>query len=138
MKTIIYDKLPEEAREIREEVFVKEQGFQDEFDEADASAKHLVLYDGPVPAATCRFFRQERPGDYTVGRIAVRKEYRGKNIGTCLLKEAENEIRNSGGKRIFLHAQCGVREFYRKQGYDSYGETDLDEDCPHVWMKKDI
>ncbi len=138
MKTMVYDKLPKEAREIRETVFVKEQGFHDEFDELDAAAKHLVLYDEEMPIATCRFFRRKLSGDYTVGRIAVRKEYRGKNIGTCLLNAAEEEIRNSGGKRVFLHAQCSVQAFYRKQGYSSYGETDLDEDCPHIWMKKSI
>lgn len=138
MEIIIYEELPEEAKEIRETVFVKEQGFHDEFDEIDAYAKHLVLYDDKIPVATCRFFRRELPGDYAVGRIAVRKEYRGKNIGTYLLKEAEDEIKNSGGRRIFLHAQCSARKFYQKQGYSCYGEADLDEDCPHIWMKKKV
>ena len=67
MKTMVYDKLPKEAREIRETVFVKEQGFHDEFDELDAAAKHLVLYDEEVPIETCRFFRRKLLGDYTVG-----------------------------------------------------------------------
>lgn len=138
MDIVVYDKLPEEAREIRELVFMEEQGFHDEFDETDARAKHLVVYDGQTPVATCRIFRREEPGDYAVGRIAVRKEYRGRHLGAYLLKAAEEEIRSCGGKRVFLHAQCSARQFYRKQGYGCYGETDLDEDCPHIWMKKDV
>lgn len=138
MNLIIYDKLPEDAKKIRETVFVKEQGFHHEFDEIDQEAKHLVLYDGEIPVATCRFFKKETDDDYTVGRIAVMKKYRGRNIGTFLLKEAENEIRNGGGKSIRLHAQCNAQRFYQKQGYMSYGKTDLDENCPHIWMRKEI
>ena len=42
MKTQIYSTLPQEARRIREEVFVREQGFENEFDETDQRAFHLV------------------------------------------------------------------------------------------------
>ena len=52
----IYDTLPEEAVRIREVVFVEEQGFQDEFDEIDSYAKHLVLFDGEKPGQGNRRF----------------------------------------------------------------------------------
>ena len=55
----IYDTLPEEAVRIREAVFVEEQGFQDEFDEIDSYAKHLVLFDGEKSIAVCRFFQDK-------------------------------------------------------------------------------
>ena len=106
MKTQIYSTLPQEARRIREEVFVREQGFENEFDETDQRAFHLVLYDGEIPVAVCRFFPRGLCGDYVVGRIAVIKEYRGRKLGACLLREAEKEIQAAGGKRILLHAQC--------------------------------
>ena len=106
MKTRIHSTLPQEARRIREEVFVREQGFENEFDETDQSASHLILYDGEMPVAVCRFFPGDQPGDYMVGRIAVIKECRGRNLGARLLKEAEKEIRTLGGRRILLHAQC--------------------------------
>ena len=28
--------------------------------------------------------------------------------------------------------------FYEKQGYLPYGEIELEEDCPHIWMRKII
>ena len=52
----VYHTLHEDAVMIRETVFMKEQGFHDEFDETDRSAAHLVLYIDGLPAATCRFF----------------------------------------------------------------------------------
>ena len=39
-------KLFDDARAIREEVFVKEQGFVEEIDETDGKAVHVVCY-GP-------------------------------------------------------------------------------------------
>jgi len=51
-----YDKLPSEARDIRVEVFVKEQGFQEEFDSVDNYAMHVVVFDGGRAIATCRYF----------------------------------------------------------------------------------
>lgn len=133
-----YEHLPKEAQEIREAVFMEEQGFHNEFDEIDSYANHLVLFEEKNPIATCRFFRNESCEDYFIGRIAVIKEYRGKNIGAYLLKAAEAQIKNIGGKRIFLHAQCRAKEFYEKQGYKSYGEVVLEESCPHIWMFKNI
>ena len=35
----IYDEIPQEAKAIRKSVFMKEQGFKDEFDETDHLAK---------------------------------------------------------------------------------------------------
>ena len=134
----VYSTLPIEAKIIREKIFVEEQGFQNEFDEIDDRAKHLILFDNKMPIATCRFFAHELPGDYIIGRIAVIKEYRGRNIGSYLLKATETEIEKIGGKRIFLHAQTKAEKFYEKQGYCSFGSIDLDECCPHVWMYKEV
>lgn len=51
-----YSSLPADAVFIRQKVFVEEQGFQDEFDETDQKAQHIVLYMDSFPAAVCRFF----------------------------------------------------------------------------------
>ncbi|HJC57722.1 MAG TPA: GNAT family N-acetyltransferase [Candidatus Eisenbergiella intestinipullorum] len=137
-KVIIYDSLPEEAIRIREEVFMQEQGFQEEFDEIDGIAAHLVLYCGGSPAAVCRFYQDRVEDGWLIGRLAVRKPYRGKGIGAVLLSEAEKEIERRGGRAAVLHAQRQAQPFYEKQGYAAYGETDFDEGCPHVWMKKSL
>ena len=74
------------SREIREEVFVREQEYpiELEFDEADENCWHLVLTDNEKAIATARLLKLSE-GVFKPGRIAVLKEYRGKNIGAELL-----------------------------------------------------
>ncbi len=138
MKIKRFDTLSEEARKIRDDVFVKEQGFHHEFDDLDEMSTHLVLYDSGRPVAACRFYESEPDGVYIVGRLAVVKSYRGKHAGSQMLNHAEAEIRKAGGKKICLHAQVQAKEFYEKHGYAAHGGTDYDEHCPHVQMEKEL
>ena len=109
----IYDEIPEEAKTIREAVFIKEQGFKDEFDEIDDVAKHVLLF-------------------------AVRKEFRGRRYGEKVLQGAEKAVRDLGGKVVELSAQCRVADFYNKQGYTGLNDIHMDEYCPHTWMRKEL
>lgn len=137
MQIKTYNVIPKEAKHIRNEVFVKEQGFVNEFDEIDKTATHFVLFDGcEKPVATCRVFRKD--GSYILGRLAVLKDHRKKHYGSLILKEAEEYVGKSGGKSLLLHSQCRIKEFYKKLGYAEFGEIGYDEDCPHIWMKKTV
>ncbi|MDE7337631.1 MAG: GNAT family N-acetyltransferase [Clostridia bacterium] len=131
-----YDSLPAQAREIREEVFMREQGFLEEFDLDDKYATHILAFDGLQAVATCRFFEQD--GFYLIGRIAVLKEYRGKGVGRDMLEYAEKCITKFGGKEIRIHAQQNAEEFYKKLGYQSLNIYDYEQDCKHVWMSKTV
>ena len=138
MKFKVYNKLPDEAVKIREEVFVREQGFENEFDEIDDNAWHIVLFWDDAPAAVCRFYKDRSSEKYIVGRIAVLKPYRGRKFGSLLLEKAEDEIKKAGGERAELHAQVQAVPFYEKQGYSVYGGIGYEEYCPHIWMAKEI
>lgn len=137
MKSKIYRCLHEDAVLIRTKVFMEEQGFKEEFDDIDPVGTHLVLYDGAVPAACCRIFRS---GDkcYSIGRIAVLREYRGQGIGRIIVQKAEQHIREAGGAKIILSAQVRVKGFYQGLGYHCEGEVYMDEECPHIKMEKSI
>ena len=131
-----YNELPAEAAKIREEVFVREQGFREEFDTVDNSAFHVVLFLDGKAVATCRYFPD---GDsYKVGRIAVLKNYRGRNFGSSVLLEAEKQIAMLGGRSVIFHSQLQACGFYEKLGYVPYGEIEPEEGCPHIWMKKEL
>lgn len=71
MNTKTYTILPQEAKDIRIEVFMKEQGFENEFDEIDNLCHHIVVFDEEKPIGTCRFFKENN--HYTIGRVAVLK-----------------------------------------------------------------
>lgn len=129
-----YDYLPKEAIEIRETVFVKEQGFVEEFDSVDGTATHIVAFCDGKAASVCRFFEQE--GYYLIGRIAVLQAYRSQGLGGSIIRYAEERISSVGGREIRIHAQARAEGFYKKLGYVSIGDYDFDENCRHIWMVK--
>ena len=139
MKIRSYDKLPSDALRIRITVFADEQGFVDHEDETDGHAIHFLLFDDTENAvATCRLFKTETVGEYALGRFAVLKEYRGRALGSLLLDAVEEFVSSKGGKSIILHSQLSASGFYLKNGFLPCAEIDLEQDCPHLWMKKEL
>lgn len=108
-----YDRLPDAARAIREQVFIRERDWRPEFDEWDAVSVHLLAFDSNDapnrpglsaqsassiqsgqpdqnrPVATCRFYADpdhpDQPGRYVIARLAVLTEAQGRHIGSRLL-----------------------------------------------------
>lgn len=134
----VFSHLPQEAKEIREQVFILEQGFQKEYDQIDEIATHFVLYQDGEAIGTCRVFLRKAPFEFMMGRLAVKKEWRGRGLGAQLLAGAERWAKESGGQCLVLHAQLQAKEFYEKVGYTAYGDVEYEEDCPHIWMKKEL
>lgn len=123
------------SREIREEVFVKEQEYpiELEFDEADENCWHLVLTDNEKAIATARLLKLSE-GVFKPGRIAVLKKYRGKNIGAELLTLIIEKAKEMGAKELHIGAQTYAVGFYEKFGFKTTGEEYMDEHIPHIDM----
>ena len=156
MKFKIYNFLSDDAKIIRKQVFMEEQGFKNEveaisdvtkqalhdanvtFDDIDNISFHIVMYDENRPVATCRVYEDIVKNEYILGRLSVVKEYRGMSLGAKMIGEAERIVKGKGGTSIRLHAQCRVTPFYGQQGYKEYGVIEDDEGCPHIWMKKQL
>ena len=139
MKIKYYEKLPNEAREIRIKVFVDEQGFREEFDTQDNSAVHFIAFTEDATAVgTCRIFQSNADDEYFLGRLAVLREYRGMAIGRQLIDAAEKYVISVRGHSIRLHSQLQAKGFYEKCGYTAFGEIEPEEGCPHIWMIKKL
>ena len=139
MKTAykIFENLPKEAISIRTSVFIKEQGFKNEFDDIDAKAHHLIFYADDIPVGCARFFTEDNQSEnYILGRLAVLKSHRKLNLGTKIMVTFQETIKKLGGKKISLSAQCQAKNFYEKLGFVASGEIYLDETCPHIHMEK--
>lgn len=123
------------SREIREEVFVREQEYpiELEFDEADENCWHLVLTDNEKAVATARLLKLSE-GVFKPGRIAVLKEYRGKNIGAELLTLIIEKAKEMGAKELHIGAQTYAVGFYENFGFKTTGEEYMDEHIPHIDM----
>ncbi len=131
-------RVPEDSAKIRREVFCDEQGFVDEFDEFDGRSVHLVLYgDGGEAQATLRFY-DEGGGSAHVGRVAVKKELRGRGLGRLLMEQALDLAKAEGFERMSVGAQENKVGFYRSCGFEVCGERYFEQGCPHMPMKREI
>ena len=133
-----YNSLCEEAKYIRTEVFMKEQGFKDEFDEWDSKVPHVVLFIDEKAIGTGRLLPGENNNNFVIGRVAVLKKYRKLHLGSKIINELEKIAKTSGGISIQLSAQCTAQGFYEKLGYIASGEIYLDESCEHIHMEKQL
>ena len=133
-----YTKLPKEAIDLRTEIFIKEQGFIDEFDDKEDISTHLVMFSNNIPVASCRYYFDNEKNAYYIGRIVVVKDLRNKGLGKQILKEAEIRIAKQTIKTIYLSAQQDKADFYIKQGYEITGEPYFEEHCPHILTRKEL
>ena len=134
MEFVVSDVLSADARAIREEVFMREQGYVDEFDAIDARAFHLVLYVDGAAAGCCRFFAGDEPGEWVLGRVAVRAPLRRRGYAEKIVREAVARMKELGAASIRLGAQEYATGLYEKCGFVPYGPVYLDEGNPHVPM----
>ena len=133
---IKYDMKVQDALDIRLEVFVKEQGYVDEFDAIDDIATHFVAYKNKIPVATARLFFDKSVQKYHLGRVATLKEYRHFGVGSMMIKEIEKYLISINIHEVILGSQIIAKEFYKKNGFKEYGEIYLDEGQPHIMMIK--
>lgn len=133
-----FNTLCDDALEIRTKVFVDEQHFKDEFDAIDETCTTLVGYLGEKAVGCARVFYDEEEKRYKIGRLAVLKEYRGQKIGSFLLSKACEIVREQGGQEVYLHSQLQAVPFYERSGFQSFGEIEYEEYCPHIWMVKKL
>lgn len=126
-----------DAMYVRKLVFTLEQGFSaPDSDQYDAVCTHVVLYDAGKPIATGRIYKEN--GIYHPGRIAVIKEYRGKQLGKVVMQELERTVSPQNGCTFSLSAQLHAIPFYERLGYKSTGERHMDEHCMHEILVKRI
>lgn len=131
----IYNNLPDEAKKIRTNVFINEQGFNDEFDEIDGRSLHFLLFKDNNAIATGRMFTDDDGKSYHIGRVAVLKEYRKYHAGSELMTAMIEKSKELKAEKIVLSAQCRVKEFYKKLGFTEVGDIYYDEYCPHIQME---
>lgn len=127
---------------LRVEVFVLEQNCAfAEIDGLDPKAAHLLIEtaDGQI-AGYLRYFAPQALGepDVRLGRIVVAPAFRGVGLGDRLIAQGIVRARElSPQADIVLSAQAHLERFYAGHGFCPYGETYLEDEIPHVHMRRD-
>lgn len=141
-----YDQLPDAARAIREQVFIRERDWRPEFDEWDAVSVHLLAFDSvdssdrpglsAQSASSIQSGQPDQPGRYVIARLAVLTEAQGRHIGSRLLSDAERRIAQAGGTMAAVHSENDHYKFYEQRGYRLTDE--VYEGGRHGWLVKDL
>ena len=125
--------------QLRSEVFVVEQNcvYQD-IDGKDHKAIHLLGETGGKIVAYARLFGK---GDYfdetSIGRVVVSAASRDKKYGHDLMRAAIDAIFEIFGETgIAISAQLYLKKFYESHGFEAQGEPYLEDDIPHIRMKR--
>ena len=124
------------ARRVREAVFVIEQAVPKEleWDEWDERSDHAVAFGtGNEAIATGRLLADGR-----IGRMAVLRAWRGKGVGTAILRALIERARERGIALVRLHAQTHALGFYRAFGFSERGEVFYEAGIPHLEMALDL
>ena len=140
VRTGSWDELGDAAREIRERVFVKEQGIpvEDEWDDADAGCVHAVAFNRLGMAVGTGRLLPAEGGSAKVGRMAVHEVLRGTGVGQSLLEALVAVARERGDQEAVLHAQRSAEGFYARQGFVAAGEPFDEVGIPHVAMVRPL
>jgi len=134
VRTGDWQALGADARSVRLEVFVREQGIDPalELDVRDAGCVHAVAYDDQGrPIGTGRLLP-----DAHIGRMAVLAPWRGRGVGVALLRALVEQARARGEAVLRLHAQNSAIGFYEREGFCAQGEEYLEAGIAHRTMAR--
>ena len=133
---------PEEVYQIlqlRSEVFVVEQNcvYQD-IDGKDAKALHVLgWFEGQLVAYARLFGRGDYFENASIGRVLVKQAYRDKKFGHDLIRVAIRGIEEAfHTTQITISAQLYLQRFYESHGFVATSAVYLEDDIPHIEMKR--
>jgi len=128
--------LMKEIKEIRFQVFVREQGVPPELevDGSDPLCLHVLAeIPGKGFIGTARLLP-----DGHIGRVAVLAEYRRKGIAREMVLHLIQLARSLRHRQVMLNAQESALEFYSRMGFIQEGDRFFDAGIPHFLMRMDL
>lgn len=127
-----------DAFSVRKQVFVEEQNVsaEEEYDEFEEIAKHVVIYDEDIPVGAGRFRTVDGIGK--IERICVLASHRKKGVGKIIMDALEAYAKEQSLSKLKLHGQTQAESFYKKLGYHTVSDIFIEADIPHVVMIKEL
>jgi len=96
---------------------------------------HLVAMNGKGQVVGCVLVAFPDKGA-KIRQISVNEGYRGRGIGTQLIQEAEQAVRERHIGIVTLHARLASRAFFEKLGYRATSDVFTEVTIPHIAMEK--
>ena len=126
-----------EILKARAKVFMFEQKiWYLDMDNVDYNANHLFLEENGEVVAYLRAFKGETDGEIHIGRVLSVEHNKG--LGTVLMNKALEYFKENDVKSIVLNSQIPAVRFYKKLGFDTFGEEFIEAGIPHIKMVKHL
>jgi len=124
----------EALRRIRHAVFVVEQRVPEalEWDAADAGSLHALATGADGTPIGCGRLLD----DGHIGRVAVEREWRGRGVGTALLRCLIDAARTRGYVEVVVNAQVAAMPFYVRHGFVATGDVFEEAGIDHRVMTR--
>ena len=124
---------------LRVDVFVVEQACPyAELDGRDGDATHLRCFVDGSLAGTLRVFAPGPDGVAIIGRVAVARAFRGRQLGRAMMQEALSWCRAAyGDVPLALAAQAHLQDFYAGFGFQPVSGSYLEDGIAHVDMRRE-
>ena len=125
---------------LRSDVFIVEQNcVYHDIDGKDEKALHLL---GECDGKIVAYSRLFKTGDYfenaSIGRVVINADNRDKKWGHDLMQESIAGIKHHFGEtKITISAQLYLQKFYESHGFVQTSEMYLEDDIPHIEMKRE-
>ena len=103
--------------------------------EAEDKQFHFAVYLDKKIIGCC-VLKKINDSKIRLRQMAVLENFRGMKVGTYIIKKAEDFCQKLGISEIDITARCYAVQFYKKNGYSSYGDTFIDVTLESVKMKK--
>jgi len=129
-----------ECLRLRAEVFIGEQNVPEaeERDGLDDQCIHFLASDanGALGAARLNYLNE---GYAKIQRVCVLKPARGTGAGARIITAMIQRVREDGLRAcIQLGSQTHAMAFYRKLGFEAFGDEYMDAGIPHMDMRMDV
>jgi ElaA protein len=125
---------------LRTAIFVVEQNCPyQEIDEKDRKSYHIygTTEKGEIIAVSRIVPKGISYDEISIGRVALKKEYRGMGFADEMMIETIKFIEGNFGKQtIRISAQQYLHNYYNNHGFQQVGEMYLEDNIPHVEMIK--
>ncbi len=126
------------AMVVRGIVFIEEQqvDWEGEIDEFEKESIHFLgeCQGQPVAAGRLRVFPD---GWAKLERIAVRPAWRGKGYARRMVEALLTEAKVQGAKKLKLHAQVYLEDFYASFGFERQGGIFRECEIDHILMTRE-
>ena len=122
-----------ELYSVRRAVFIEEQNISEriELDGKDPDCFHVLASDTKgKPIGTARMDDKAK-----IGRMAVLHDYRRRGIGRKMVQALMDYGRKNSITDFHLSAQVSATGFYKKMGFEPFGEEFIEAGITHINMK---